>query len=939
MLHTRHWRVPTKLVAVLAVPLLGFLAVTGLQINESVRTASALGDFSDQVAMGVEVTDLVHELQRERDHTVGMLASLAAPGASPGRRDVGALAPDRTAVDRAAERLRAAARPLLGDPALATAFQRVETRLAQLAQVRAGVAQGWLRTQAVFDMYTGTVADLHELLPRPVDVEGDTELGRFLRGVSDLARAKELASQVRGQLYLMTYGAPFEPGTFGQVADLRAQRQTAVQRFRTEAAPEQVAELDDTVAGQAVRNADRLERAIVGESTEEHGVEPQQWWAASTTELQLMRHLEQQLLRTAVEAVDDASGAQWRTTALRSLTTAGLLLAALLTSVAIGRNMAGTLRSLREQALIVADIRLPRVIAQLRRSPTTAPPLRVEPIRVDSRDEVAEVADAFTAVHRSAVRLAAEQAVMRRNVNEIFIKLALRSQSLVERQLSLLDSMESSEVDPDKLASLFRLDHLAARLRRNDENLLVLAGGDTSRRWNEPKDLNTIVLAAAAEVEHYERVRHQLDGNVYVVGHAVADVVNLLAELLENGLSFSSPKTLVRLRGHAMADGSAELTITDEGIGMSAQTLAEANDQVSVPVSIDISAAERMGLVVVGHLAHRHRISVHLDSGTRGVTVSVNIPADLIVPAPAEAPTPQRDGGEAGTVPPTMRRMVPTRAEDVLTADRPAPSIWWSPDAVTPAAAPSAAATPAPAEPSRTGLSVAGLIAARLAAAEESEETEAASDTGVPAAVGSAADKTADRSAAEKATTARSTSEKAATGEAATGEAATDMAAKDMAAKDKAATDKAATENAAAGKAAADETAVDQTAADNKTTAARLVADEIDTDLDTDAPGGAGRNVSEAGTVATERPEPTVTAAGLPIRRRSANLPGPAATRPAAEADPESVSSTLTKLYQGLRRAEAEEAPEGAAPDPAGEGDEALPGSGGGNDKVSKVGS
>ncbi|MEV4415506.1 nitrate- and nitrite sensing domain-containing protein [Catellatospora sp. NPDC049609] len=867
LLHTRHWRVPTKLAAVLTVPLLGFLAVTGIQITESVRTAAALGGFSDQVAMGVEVTDLVHELQRERDHTVGMLAALAAPGPAAGRRDVGALAPDRTAVDRAAARLRTAARPLLDDPALAATYQRVESRLDQLAQVRLGVAEGWLRTQAVFDMYTGAIADLHALLPRPVDVEGDTELGRFLRGLSDLARAKELASQVRGQLYMLTYGVPVEPGAFGQIADLRAQRQTAVQLFRSEAAPEQVSALDDTVAGQAVRNADRLERAIVGDGVTEHGVEPQQWWSASTTELQLMRTLEQALLQTAVSEVDDASGVQWRTTALRSLTTAGLLLAALLMSIAIGRSMAATLRSLREQALIVADIRLPRVIAQLRRSPTTPPPLRVEPIRVDSRDEVAEVAEAFTAVHRSAVRLAAEQAVMRRNVNEIFIKLALRSQSLVERQLTLLDTMESSEVDPDKLSSLFRLDHLAARLRRNDENLLVLAGGDTSRRWNEPKDLNTIVLAAAAEVEHYERVRHQLDATVYVVGHAVADVVNLLAELLENGLAFSPPETLVHVRGHALADGSAELVITDDGIGMSAQALAEANDQVSMPVSIDISAAERMGLVVVGHLAHRHRISIHLDSGTRGVTVSVNIPAALIVPAPPEPLELPRDGGgEAGVVPPTHRRSIPTRAEDVLTPDRHKPSIWWSPDTAA-----AAASTPATAP---TALGALGL--GRTPSADT-----APSDTAEPGAA---------PPAVSSGTTAPGTT---ASGTDPTGTAPGDLAAPGT---------------APLGAAPSDTTAPDTVPA------------------------------ADAGPVT---PEPAaVTKAGLPIRRRAANLPGPSAARPATEADPDAVSDTLNRLYEGLRRAEAEEemptgVTPGSAAGPAGE--EAAPGTAAEDDKVSTV--
>ncbi|GHJ44281.1 hypothetical protein Cs7R123_16230 [Catellatospora sp. TT07R-123] len=735
-LRTPYWRVPTKLAAVLTVPLLGFLVVTGVQISDSVRAASGLNVFSQQVKLGVEVTELVHELQRERDRTVGMLAALSAR--RPQQRDVGGLAPEWTAVDRAVQRLRARALPLLGeDEALAESYARADERLADLVRLREGVGQGWLRTQAVFDLYSGAITDLQALLPAG-DPGGDAELGRQVRGFTDLARAKELAAQIRGQLYLLcrSYGAPVEAGWDNRIADLRAQRSAALVRFRADAVPAQVARFDDTVSGQAVRNADRLEQLIAQEgAAAERGVDAQQWWSASTTELQLLRTVEQTLVDDAVAAVGGASRDQWQTTLVRSVTAIGLLLAALMLSVVIGRNMAFTLRSLREQALVVAEVRLPRVIEQLRQSSGAAPPIRVDPIRVGSRDEVAEVAEAFTAVHRSAVRLAAEQAAMRRNVNEIFIKLALRSQSLVERQLQLLDDMEHAEVDPDKLDNLFRLDHLAARLRRNDENLLVLAGGDTARHWSRPRDLDDIVLAAAAEVEHYQRVRHEIADSVHVVGHAVADVINLVAELLDNGLSFSPPDTFVEVHGHARPDGTAELIITDDGIGMTAFALAEANDQLAAPVGIDSSAAERMGLVVVGHLARRHGIGVGLHSTGRGVTVRVTLPAALLAPAPdpdeAPAALPVRTAADDSGVPEGHRLVqVPPQpgprdearpdaaqaeqapvdgADDADDADEAAEaaeaSVWWSRDAPAPVA-PRAVMTPAP---QVTELTPAGL--------------------------------------------------------------------------------------------------------------------------------------------------------------------------------------------------------------------------------------
>ncbi len=701
----RDWRVPVKLGAVLLIPLFSFLVIAGVQVGSSVASASTLDNFAEHVSLGRQVTHLVHELQRERDRTTGMLASLGSPG-NPSR-DVSHLNPEWTAVDRATEEMRAAVRPLLGDQALAATYAQADALLAQVPQLREGATKGWLRTHAAFETYTRTIASLQALLPASIEVSGDPTVARVVRGYTYLSLAKELTAQVRGHLFIVCSGGAFLPGEFERIADVRAEAQSAIQRFRDGADPSQVAQFDDTVTGQAVSNASRLLQTIVGNArAAEIGVEAQQWWLASTTQLELMRTVEQTLLENATSGVLAASGSQWRSTILGTIATLTLLLVTVLASVVIGRGMATSLRSLREQALQVAQQKLPNVIQQLRASPTSAPRLRVDPIVIHARDEVGEVAEAFTAVHRSAVRLAAEQAHMRRNVNDILIKLARRSQTLVERQLKLLDKMESTETNPEQLANLFRLDHLATRLRRNDENLLVLAEGDSSRGQDQPVDLNTVVMAATAEIEHYPRVRHEVHDSVYIVGYAVTDLVHLIAELLENATNFSPPDTTVQLTALSEPDGGAELVITDSGIGMPREAILDANRQLAAPMSIDISAAERMGHVVVGHLAKRHDIRVSLasraagahaspgdeseDGDATGTIVRIWIPARLVSPPPDDpAPTVEAvrwlkpDGTlsrQTGAEPPVARPVRP-RAEDLL---RPGgairESIWWSRD-------------------------------------------------------------------------------------------------------------------------------------------------------------------------------------------------------------------------------------------------------------------
>jgi signal transduction histidine kinase len=699
----RDLRVRTKLAAVLTIPLIGFLVVTGLQVASSVRSAVGLDELSQHVALGREVTSLIHELQRERDRTAGMLAGIG--GTSPTARNFAELAPEHTAVDRAVTAYTRAAQPLGRDQASA----EIEAGLTDLARIRDGARSGWLSRQAVFDAYTRIIASLEALVAVPPGAGGDLTLARAVGAFANASRVKELAAQIRGRLYALCSAGTLAPGEFEAVADVRAQRQAAIDRLRSDADPAQLTAYDEVVSGQAVRNASRLEQTVVDNARAGAlQVDAQQWWQASTTTLELMRRAETRLLDDAVRAAQARTAAQWRTTALSSLASILLLLLAVLLSVAIGRTMVDTLHSLREQAHDIARRRLPQIIDQLRGSRRGVGGISVEPVAIRSSDEIGEVADAFTAVHRSAVRLAVEQALMRQNVDAIFVNLARRSQTLVERQLRLLDTLEASETDPDQLTHLFRLDHLATRMRRNHHNLLVPAGGEASRRWAEPVPLATIVLAAMAEIEQYTRVKHDITDDVHVVGHAVADVVHLVAELLDNATIFSPPDSTVTVLGWAADERGAALVIEDEGIGMSPEAVAAANRQLETPVSIDSATAERMGLVVVGHLAHRHGIRVELRSGRKGVIAHLAFPPELLADAPAapppesdparwlrtERPSPVVDGpdgdgdaevstgspdaaGPGGAAP--RRRATPMRAEDVLgVGQRDGASVWWS---------------------------------------------------------------------------------------------------------------------------------------------------------------------------------------------------------------------------------------------------------------------
>ena len=308
-----------------------------------------------------------------------------------------------------------------------------------------------------------------------------------------------------------------------------------------------------------------------------------------------------------------------------------VLAVALVSTVIVGRGILQQLRKLRAGALEVADVQLPEAVRRISETGGEGVSLDVEPVDVNSSDEIGEVARAFDQVHREALRLAANEASLRGNVNAMFVNLSRRSQSLVERLIHQIDDLEQGEQDPERLANLFQMDHLATRMRRNSENLLVLAGHDLSRRTNEPVALVDVLRAAVSEIEEYKRVWLKAEPRIAVRAAAVNDVVHLLAELAENATSLSAPGTPVNIAGHLVPSGGVLLDITDQGVGMGAEEMARANRQLENPPMVDVGVSRRMGLFVVARLAALHGIRVQLrPAASGGLSALVFLPHEVI---------------------------------------------------------------------------------------------------------------------------------------------------------------------------------------------------------------------------------------------------------------------------------------------------------------------
>ncbi len=305
------------------------------------------------------------------------------------------------------------------------------------------------------------------------------------------------------------------------------------------------------------------------------------------------------------------------------------VIASLILSLWVGRSVIRELTGLRRAALDLANERLPRVIRRLRRGEEVDVAAEAPPLSFSTR-EIDEVGQAFNAARRTAIQGAVEEATLRRSISEVFLNLARRNQTLLHRQLSLLDTMERRISEPEELDDLFRLDHLATRMRRHAEGLIILSGQAPGRGWRNPVPAIDVGRAAAAEVEDYARVTVATMPRVAIAGTAVADLIHLLAELIENATLYSPPETTVQVTGQIVAHGFA-VEVEDRGLSMDPLSLAEANEKLARPPDFDLSNSAQLGLFVVGRLAQRHSIQVTLRTSPYGGTTAIVLLPDRIV--------------------------------------------------------------------------------------------------------------------------------------------------------------------------------------------------------------------------------------------------------------------------------------------------------------------
>ncbi|MEU7813790.1 nitrate- and nitrite sensing domain-containing protein [Pseudonocardia sp. NPDC049154] len=626
-LNPRNWSLAAKLVAVGLVPTLLALVLGVLRISDQAGVAEQLGRDNRLLEIRQDVAATAQALQAERNGAVLFVAA--------GRTgDRGALAAAAADTDAKLGEVRSAlADPSLLDASSTTALQQAEGGFTQLPVLRTDVAGSPAAVDDVTTRYT-TIVQRTDVLERALVRQGETT---YAGGLGDALTATGEAREALALQHTVIAGA-IAAGRLSEqdkitVTGAAAAFGTAFADYQVGLTPEQLARYGNFATDGANVELERLRTQIMATPTDRPlQADPVAWDAAYQQAAQVVERagsgVADELTATSTQAQEDASNKAGVNSVLLML---GVLLGVAII-VLLARSLIRSLRVLRRSALEVAERRLPQAVESMR----SGQPLNamVEPVPLAGRDEVGQVARAFDAVHGQAIRLAADQAALQSNVSNMFVNLSRRSQALVERQLQLIEQLESNEQDPDQLSNLFQLDHLATRMRRNSENLLVLAGTDLAKRNVAPVPVVDVLRAAVSEIEQYQRVVVQPPPVATVAGRAASDLVHLLAELLDNATNFSPPDSQVVMSTTRAGDGSLLVEIADRGVGMAEHELAEANQRLSSPAAVDVSASRRMGLFVVGRLANRHGLGIRLGGGmtggSGGLTASVTVPAVLV---------------------------------------------------------------------------------------------------------------------------------------------------------------------------------------------------------------------------------------------------------------------------------------------------------------------
>jgi signal transduction histidine kinase len=638
--HTMRARILVALIALLIV----VLVVAGYAI--SLKAAGALQlravrTYNDQLYAPTE--QLVGSLQEERRLSMAFVGSRETTG-----RDE--LAAQRTKTQQA----EAAFRRLAGggdvqDGASAALRSRISAAISRLATLEAGRASidagtsDQATVQALYTQVIGAAFPIYATMP----INQLADIGDRHRSVMSLDRAREvLAQEVSVLTGAIAAGAitTEQERTFEQLVG--AQRLL----FSDAAAnldADQRADYDKVAGSDPFTTLRTYENKVVGIDQGHVPVSADAWAQAGTQSLSSLHDLDGTLVTSMLDKAAADANAITLNTALIALI--GLVFIAFFMTVWLRvapRHVLSQLLGLRDAALQLANERLPRVVELLRRGEKVdvereAPPLEFGP------DEFGDVGRAFNSVQHVAVQAAIDQAALRTGINEVFVNLARRSQSLVQRQLTQLDAMERRTSDPEELERLFDIDHLATRMRRHAEDLIILSGSLPGRQWRKPVPMVDVVRGSVGEVEGYARVQILQIQQSSLAGRVVADVIHLLAELIENATLFSPPHTTVQVTGEMVSSGYV-VEIEDRGLGMTEADLERYNKRLTEPPEFNLSDTRQLGLFVVGRLAERHGIRVHLRMSPYGGTTAIALlPSALVVGAGDAVETTEPAGAEA----------------------------------------------------------------------------------------------------------------------------------------------------------------------------------------------------------------------------------------------------------------------------------------------------
>jgi signal transduction histidine kinase len=623
-----------------AIPLLTMLGLFGYVTYTSVSNWLNLDRAPSLIqATSEPLTNFVNLLQGERRAAVVYLSRPSADNLNSFQKAVGV-------TKQGAEKLQVAldspGTRNSSTPAEDLAIVAITKQINSMGTLRAAVEGKKVAPLDALEAYTNIIAGQGAVLQ--AEASSMTDAGPVLQGlalISAVNTQEDVSEQdaiLASALASGSLPAPARVAFSNAAGRLQADTMTYQELFT----PAELATYNTTLnkfAPSAVRNnLSTIQQAVPAGATlgqmKAQGLNSVVWQGMTSTWLTAASKAGTTTATTVLQGVaQPAIDAKRRVWILAIAGAAGLILT-LLVSLLLSRSINRRLSTLRRSAMTLAEEQLPSVVARLRRGESVDVAAEAPPLRVGS-DEIGQVGHAIDAVRQTAIRSAIDEARVRQGVNDMFRNLARRNQSLLQRQLTVLDEMERGVTDPDILENLFKMDHLTTRMRRHAEGLIILSGSPPGRSWSAPVKLIDVMRGAVAEVEDYARVTVSTQSRVAVSGSAVTDVIHLLAELIENATSLSPPFTQVRVSGEVVANGFA-IEIEDRGLGMTPQRVYELNERLANPPDINPANTEQLGLFVVGQLARRHGIGVTLrPSPYGGTTVVALLPPTLIV---AEGP-------------------------------------------------------------------------------------------------------------------------------------------------------------------------------------------------------------------------------------------------------------------------------------------------------------